>query len=183
MNKLIMLVFAVFSVELARRILIWLATDSNGSDGAATYDGRHDGASALLNRLADTLSIENLDANRLFLLALAAALASVGVGMVAHLLLGNRAFGATVNGYVMFFCALFSGVAWLSFGPGALTQHEHVLLVVAALGALSGLFACISLRSAVFAHLERRLDADPSVRRKPSAKERLAWASRRPEKA
>jgi len=177
MNRIILLILAIFAVELSRRILIWLATDSSRGDGAKTYDGRHDDASALLDRLADALSVENLDSNKLFLLALAAALASAAMGMVSHLLLGSRAFGAAVNGYIVFFFALFSGVAWLEFGPPALTQHQYLLLLIAVFGALSGLFGCILLRSAVFGYIQSRLDGPV-----PRAEERFEAVTRRPRK-
>ncbi|HYA81522.1 MAG TPA: hypothetical protein VED87_11400 [Methylocystis sp.] len=175
MNGIFLLILAAFAVELSRQILVWLASDSNGS--ANTYDGRHDGSSALLDRLAQALSVENFDTTKLFMLALAAALASAAVGMVSHLLLGARAFGATVNGYIVFFSALFSGVAWLNFGPPRLTQHEYLLLLIIVLGALSGLFGCILLRTALFDYLDTRFS-----RPAPRAVERLEAATRRPKK-
>jgi hypothetical protein len=177
MNRISLLILAAFAVELSRQILIWLASDPNGQEGAKTYDGRHESSSALLDRLAEALSVENFDANKVFLLALASALASAAVGMVSHMLLGSRAFGATVNGYIVFFSALFSGVAWLDFGPRALTQHQYLLLLVVVLGALSGLFACILLRSALFRYLEARLSRPPS-----RVEERFEAAARRPRK-
>lgn len=177
MNRIIPLILAAFAVEFSRRILIWLATDSNGPEGAKTYDGRHDGGSALLDRLAEALSVENFDTSKLFLLASAAALASAAMGMVSHLLLGGRAFGAAINGYIFFFSALLSGVAWLNFGPRALTQHEYLLLLIVVLGALSGLFGCIVLRSAVFSRLEARLS-----RTMPRDIERFEAVTRRPRK-